>query len=98
MVETPKQGIAGVEHKAFTNDGHICTKDNNYHICAPTSADKRMRACIFWTKSSPEDTSPTWDKVVSKFLIICVSHEINSFCLGQLSIMLTCLIKNSVKQ
>jgi hypothetical protein len=89
MVETPEQGIEGVERGAFTNDGYICTRDDTYHICAPTSADTRMRACIFWTKTSPEDTSPTWDKVVSKSLIICVSHERNSYSLGQLSTILT---------
>jgi hypothetical protein len=97
MVETPEQGIEGVEHGAFTNDDYICTKDNTYRICAPTSADTGMSACIFWTKTSPEDTSPTWDKVVSKSTVICVSHERNSFSLGQLSIIFTCSIKNLVK-
>lgn len=75
MVETLQQVIDGVEHKAFTNEGYICIKDNTYRICAPTPHDTQMRACIFWTKTSPEDTSPTWDKVVSKSLIICISPE-----------------------
>ena len=66
MVETPEQADEGVKHGAFNNEGYICIKDNTYHICAPTPADTKMRACIFWTKTFPEDTSPTWDKVVSE--------------------------------
>jgi hypothetical protein len=96
MVETPEQGIIGVENGAFTDDEYICTKDNTHRICAPTSGT-RMTACIFWTRASPEDTSPTWDKVVSLFLIFCVSRKLNNISLGQLSTILTCSIKNSVK-
>lgn len=65
MVETPEQGIAGVQHGAFTDEGYVCIKDNTHRICAPTASDTQMRACIFWTKASPEDTLPGWDKVVS---------------------------------
>lgn len=74
MVETTEQGIAGVERGAFTNKGYICVEGLN-RICAPTPADTQMSACIFWTKTSAEDISPTWDKVVSKYLIFCISPE-----------------------
>ena len=87
--ETPEQGITGVENGAFTDDEYICIKDNTHRICAPNSGTQ-MIACIFWTRASPEDTSPTWDKVVSIFLIICISGKINNFSSGQLSTILTC--------
>lgn len=61
--------MIGVEHGAFNPDGYICLQDNVYRICAPNPADtKEMTACIFWTKISSTDTSPTWDKVVSIYL------------------------------
>jgi hypothetical protein len=72
LVETLEQGIAGVEREAFTNDGYILTNDT-YRICAPSFADVGMSACILWTKTSPDDTSPTWDKVVSN-LSLSVFH------------------------
>jgi hypothetical protein len=47
MVETTEQGIAGVEHGAFTNKGYICVKGLN-RICAPTPADTQMSACTIF--------------------------------------------------
>jgi hypothetical protein len=35
------------------------------HICAPTS--ENVWPLIFWTKDSPDDQSPTPDKIVSIF-------------------------------
>jgi hypothetical protein len=60
LVEKPEMGLLGLDHGAFDQDGYICLKDNTYRICAPLPPETdRMVGCIFWTKTSPTDTSPS---------------------------------------
>jgi hypothetical protein len=64
MVESVEHGIEGVACGAFRSDEFINVSNKTYRICAPVGA-RKMQACIFWTKSSSADISPSWAKVVS---------------------------------
>jgi hypothetical protein len=67
MVESEAQVIDGLEHGAFETDEYVRVDATMNRICAPTDnlGNKRMKSFILWTKSSPTDNTPTWDKVVS---------------------------------
>jgi hypothetical protein len=98
MVETPEQGIMGVEHNTFNKDGYICLQENTYRICAPNLPDTdKMTACIFWTKTSPTDTLPTWEKVVSRSLLLSASRNNKKHSLERLSTILNALIRNLIR-
>lgn len=81
MVETPRQVQIGLEHGAFKEGEYVCLQNNTYRICAPPD-ETEMSACIFWTKSSSSDMTPTWDKVVSLFFQIFMLQAINRFQFG----------------
>lgn len=78
MVETPQQVQMGLKHGAFVEGKYICLQDITYRICAPLD-ETRMSACIFWTKTSSKDVTPTWEKVVSLFFKMFMSHAMNKF-------------------
>ena len=65
MVETFGQAEMGLQHDAFEAEEYICLENITYRICAPPDETAGMCACIFWTKTSSSDVTPTWDKVVS---------------------------------
>ncbi len=71
LVETPEQAATGIANSAFAEDGYICLQNKTYRICAPLPSESRkMVSIIFWTKMSSMDTSPTWEKVVSKLFLL----------------------------
>jgi hypothetical protein len=75
LVETPEQAQEGLRLGTFAKGGYICLKDITYRICAPLD-ETTMQSCIFWRKSSSNDATPTWDKVVSSsFLIFYVTGK-----------------------
>jgi hypothetical protein len=63
MVESDDQVDTGLQNGAFKEGEYIRVDKTMNRLCAPTDKT-RMTSFIFWTKNSPEDNVPTWDKVV----------------------------------
>ena len=63
MLETPEQ-LQYVTEENQGNSHHAILLGNDYcRIHAPTETDV-MCSVILWEKLSPEDVTPTWEKVV----------------------------------
>jgi hypothetical protein len=71
MVESDVQATTGLESGAFKEGEYIRVDKTMNRLCAPTDKSK-MTSFIFWTKSSPKDNVPTWDKVVRHVRVIYV--------------------------
>lgn len=95
MVETPEQAQMGLQRGAFLEGEYICLQNITSRICAP-SDETTMCACIFWTKTSSSDVTPTWDKVVSSFFLIFMLQAMISFSLVVLSTTLAPSISDSL--
>jgi hypothetical protein len=63
MLESDDQLKIGLKNKAFKRKDCIRVDQTMHRICAPTDTS-RMKSFILWTKRSPNDTKPTWEKVV----------------------------------
>jgi hypothetical protein len=74
MLESDQQVTDGLQSKAFEKDEYVRVDQTMNRLCAPTgnSSNKRMKSFILWTKDSPADNEPTWDKVVSLFIFFFV--------------------------
>ena len=65
MVETEEQLEYALSRPHLLGWQFICIGNQYHRICAPEQSNDTMYSCILWTKETPEDTNPTWDKVVS---------------------------------
>jgi hypothetical protein len=65
MLESEDQLDVGLKNKAFKEKDCIRVDQTMHRICAPTDNSK-ARSFILWTKKSPKDTKPTWEKVVRR--------------------------------
>jgi hypothetical protein len=76
MLESDKQVEDGLQSNAFGKDEYVRVDQTMNRLCAPTdnSPSKPMKSFILWTKDSPADNEPTWDKVVSLlvFDLLCL--------------------------
>jgi hypothetical protein len=78
MVESEEQVNIGLEHKAFNKDGYIRADQLTHRLCAPKDSNE-MKSFILWTKDSPTDNEPSWNKVVCiEFLLIQSKLYINN--------------------
>ena len=66
MVESEEQANMGLEHNAFNNDEYIRADQLMHRLCAPGNDknQEQMISFILWTKDSPTDNEPSWNKVV----------------------------------
>ena len=77
MVESQEQVDLGLKHNSFNHDEYIRVDQLMHRICAPTNQNK-MISFIFWTKDSPNDNEPHWNKVVC--LNVHVNFVIYTLC------------------
>jgi hypothetical protein len=67
MVESDEQAKEGLKSGAFTKDEYIRVDQRMHRLCAPPFDESNKAPChpfILWTKESPTDNHPRWDKVV----------------------------------
>lgn len=71
MVESEDQVTIGLKHKAFDKDTYIRVDQLMHRLCGPhenNGKKRKMQSFIFWTKETPFDNMPTWDKMVSNLV------------------------------
>jgi hypothetical protein len=74
MVESWEQASMGIQNKAFNDDEYIRADELMHRLCAPKDQEQ-MKSFILWTKNSPTDNEPTWNKVVcAKCYVRLISH------------------------
>ena len=78
MVESQDQVTKGLDSGAFDADGYIRVDQRMHRLCAPKK-DGPMHSFILWTKDSPSDTTPTWDKVVCPDFTFTVKSNVSSY-------------------
>ena|ERR1700760_820415 len=78
MVESEEQASMGLENEAFKNDEYIRADQLMHRLCAPVDNknQEQMKSFILWTKNSPTDNEPTWNKVVCAK---CLLNPSNNF-------------------
>jgi hypothetical protein len=67
MVESDEQATQGLKSGAFHKDEYIRVDQRMHRLCAPPFDESKQAPChpfILWTKESPTDNHPRWDKVV----------------------------------
>ena len=82
LVESDKHVEIGKANGAFADNEYIRVDQSMHRLCAPTQPG--MKSFVFWTKETPDDHTPTWDKVVhvQSLNVICThSHLVWWRCL-----------------
>jgi hypothetical protein len=77
MVESEAQAEQGLKSGAFDEEGYIRVDERMHRLCAPPFNPKKgspVNSFIFWTKTSPTDKDPKWDKVVCIYSTILSFH------------------------
>lgn len=67
MFETDAQRLEAVSAGLTDTDSSVALGNEYSRVCAPTTPKYLGMpvSFIFWTKDSPDDDEPSWDKVVS---------------------------------
>ena len=66
--EKEEDRMAAIESGLYADQDVFLIDASWQRLCAPLQSHKVV-ACIFWRKNSPTDTTATWDKVVSIYII-----------------------------